>query len=707
MAASSAPSVSSAVSAFPRRLARTRRFALGVPRHFGVSPDGERVLFVRTGGGTDPVSLLWSYDTGPDGGERLLADPRRLAGGGTVPAAERARRERARERSEGVVGYAADRELRVAVFALGGALWAVRTDGGAPFPVTAAGPVTDPRPSPDGRLIAYVTGGALHVVGLDGTGDRPLAVPEEPEVTYGLSDYVSAESIGRLRGHWWAPDGDALLVARTDPRAVAVRYLTDPSDPSRKPRALRYPAAGTANAEVTLHLVTVDGRRTEVDWDRAAFEYVVDARWDTHGPMVTVQSRDQRTVRTLAVDPVTGATRPLDERRDPAWVQLVPGTPARTASGVSVGVVERDDTRGLRIGEALSPPGLQVHEVLGVDGERVLFTACEEPTERHLWAYDPTDGFLRISAEPGTHHGAIGGPTTVLASLTPGGGSVTVLRDGAPAGRIGSLAEDPGLTVAPRQLRLGERALRAALYLPSWYEPGERKLPVLLDPYAGAGAQQVVRARAWWACVSQWFAEHGFAVLVTDGRGTPGRGPAWEKAIRGDRFGPVLQDQFDALREAARHCPDLDLGRVAMRGWSFSGALAAAAVLHHPDVVHAAVAGAAPTDRRLYDTHWEERFLGHPDEEPENYTRNSLLGHAHKLRRPLLLIHGLADDNVAPAHMLRFSAELLAAGRPHRVLPLPGAGHVPTDEAVTEHLLRFQLDFLREALAELAPGLAD
>ncbi|GAA1323932.1 hypothetical protein GCM10009647_059140 [Streptomyces sanglieri] len=132
-------------------------------------------------------------------------------------------------------------------------------------------------------------------------------------------------------------------------------------------------------------------------------------------------------------------------------------------------------------------------------------------------------------------------------------------------------------------------------------------------------------------------------------------------------------------------------------GWSFSGYLAAAAVLRHPEIFHAAVAGAAPADRRLYDTHWEERFLGHPDVLPENYERNSLLSEAAGLTRPLMLVHGLADDNVAVAHMLRFSAALLAAGRPHTVLPLSGAGHRVVRSAAG-NLLLLERDFLKKSL---------
>ncbi|MCG3041329.1 prolyl oligopeptidase family serine peptidase [Streptomyces sp. S1A] len=686
---------------FPEQLARTRRFSLGVPRHPAVSPDGARVLFVRTGGGDDPVGRLWLWE---DGGERLLAAPHGADGGTRpVPPEERARRERARERSTGVVAYAADRELRRAVYALGGALWAVDTGGDAPFPVPAAGPVVDPRPSPDGELVAYVTGGALHVTGFGGGfgGDRCLAAPEGPSVTYGLTDHVSAESMGRLRGHWWAPDGRALLAARVDTSPVRRRWVCDPARPELPPRPMAYPAAGTPNAEVSLHLLALDGGRAEVVWDRAAFEYVVAADWDAHGPLVTVQSRDQRVLRVLAVDPATGATRVLHEQRDRHWVELVPGAPCRTASGLLVRAEESAGTRRLRVGDALTPEGLQVTGVLGADGDEVLFTGCEDPLEEHVWAMGPGAGCRRVSDGPGVHSAAAAGGTVVLDSLTPDGHTVTVLRGGRTVGRIASLAEEPVVTPRPLFPVHGARRLRSALFLPSGYDPGApgaRPLPVLLSPYAGPGMRLVVRTRTWWACVAQWFAEQGFAVLVTDGRGTPGRGPAWEKEIRGDQLTPVLEDQIDALRAAVAERPYLDTGRVAIRGWSFGGTLAAAAVLRHPEVFHAGVAGAAPTDQRMYDTHWKERYLGHPEREPENYERSSLLRDAHRLRRPLLLVHGTCDDNVAFAHTLRLSAALLAAGREHTVLPLSGAGHTGGDGTAAGRLLGFELGFLRGAL---------
>jgi dipeptidyl-peptidase-4 len=198
---------------------------------------------------------------------------------------------------------------------------------------------------------------------------------------------------------------------------------------------------------------------------------------------------------------------------------------------------------------------------------------------------------------------------------------------------------------------------------------------------------------------AQWIADQGYAVVKADGRGTGGRGPDWDRAIR-DEFATVaLEDQVEALHAVADLVPDLDLTRVGIMGWSFGGYLAALAVLRRPDVFHAAIAGAPVTDWRLYDTFYTERYLGRPDEAPEVYDRNSLLADAPGLTRPLLLIHGTADDNVVVAHTLRLSAALLEAGRPHDVLPLSGVTHMTPQDVVAENKLRLQVEWLDRALA--------
>ncbi len=696
------------IDEFPRQLASTRRFTLGVPRAVTVSRDGGRVLFLRTRGGQDPVTCLWQLDLTDGGGgrERLIADPAASwnVGPGDVPEAEQVRRERTRELAAGIVAYSADADCRTVVFAVDGRLWVLRDGEGphgladVPEPVPAADGVADPAIDPTGQRVAYVVDGALHVTELaDGTG-RLLAAPEHDEVSYGLPEHVAAESMYRYRGHWWAPDGQRLLVARVDNSPVRRWWIADPADPERPPRAVRYPVAGTANADVTLHVLRLDGSRTEVTWDRRGHEYLATAKWDSAGPLLSVQSRDQRTVMVLAADEVTGQATPLHTERDDIWVELVPGTPARVSAGDLVTVSDRDGSRRLVVGgAAVTPDGLHVKSVRGTDGDAVYFTATDErdPVEQHLWRYDPEQGLSRCSAGPGVHDGEVAGGTVVVLSRTEeGGGGQVAWRDGTRA-PIASLEAEPVLMPRITWLTLGARKLRAALLLPSWYRQGTR-LPVLASPYGGPAMQRVVRRRGASFCEDQWFAEHGFAVLVTDGRGTPGRGPEWSKSVFGDPFSAPLADQVDALEAIFAQFPDLDRSRVGIRGWSFGGALAAMAVLRRPDVFHAAVSGAATHDHRLYDTYWRERFLGLPQQNPAGYDRASTITWAASLARPLLLIHGMADDNVVVAHTLRMSAALLAAGRPHQVLPLSGSTHMPAD--LGSQLLHHELAFLAESL---------
>jgi dipeptidyl-peptidase-4 len=322
-----------------------------------------------------------------------------------------------------------------------------------------------------------------------------------------------------------------------------------------------------------------------------------------------------------------------------------------------------------------------------------------------LWGVFDGEGCEQLTFTPGVHSGQGASATLVVSSrsLDRDGAEVSVRVNGEHVATIGSFTEAPGITTSPALIRAGGDQLRTAVLLPTGHAPGSGKLPVLLDPYGGPHAQRVLASRDAFH-TSQWIADQGFAVVVADGHGTPGRGPAWEKAVAGDLATTVLDDQVTALHAAAERSPDLDLARVAIRGWSFGGYLAALAVLRRPDVFHAAIAGAPVTDWRLYDTHYTERYLGIEPSgaDADAYERSSLFADAASLSRPLLLIHGLADDNVVVAHTLRLSGALMAAGRPHTVLPLPGVTHMTPQEDVAENLLLLQMDFLRGALGMLA-----
>ena len=689
---------------FPRRYAATQRFSLGAPRSFAVSPDGARVVFVRTRGGADPIGCLWVLDV-DSGAERCVADPRLIGADPdeVLPPEERARRERARESAGGIVTYATDRDVTLAVFSLGGRVYTADLAGGAgardlPIP----GPVVSPSPDPTGSHIAFVRDSALWVANRDGSDERCIASEDDPLVTWGLPEFVAAEEMGRLRGFWWSPDGRRLAVARVDDAPVTPWYIGDPIDPALPPVEHRYPAAGTANADVSLHLVGLDGEATQVRWDRTALEYLAAVSWrETEGLIVVAQSRDQRRLCVLEVA-ADGATTMLGEEAHDVWVELIPGFPRRTGDGRIIHPIDEGTTRRIGIaGTPVTPEGLQVHSLLSASADRLTFTASgQDSTATAVFSCGLDGGDLHaLSAEDGVAAAVVGGPTTVLVqrSMDKVGATVAVRRADSVI-EIASYAEAPSLTLNASELTLGERGLRGLLLLPAGHDPVDGPLPVLLDPYGGPHAQRVVRSAAA-HLQSQWFADAGFAVLVVDGRGSPGRGPAWEQEVAGDLGTAPLEDQIDALMACAQQHPGLlDLERVAIKGWSFGGYLAALAVLRRPDVFAAAIAGAPVTDWSLYDTHYTERYLGHPATSGEAYRRSSLLDEAAALSRPLLIIHGLSDDNVVAAHSLRLSRALLEAGRPHTLLPLSGVTHMTPQEVVAENLLHLQLDFLRSAL---------
>lgn len=695
---------------YPRRNAVTQRFTLGAPRTIIVGRDGRQILFCRSTAGDDPVNRLWVLDL-PETEPRLLVDPPELLGGShvTLSAAERARRERAREGAGGIVTYNTHSDHGAVAFVLGGSLFLTDVASGETAELVTSGAPYDPRLSPDASMIAYCSAGEVRVTDRDGE-DRPVIGPgpDESGIAWGVAEFVAAEEMGRNRGHWWGPDGTSLLVTRVDTNPVDVWHISEPVDASRAPRSMPYPAAGTANAVVDLFVVSVDGSHDPIpiDWRGSEFEYLARADWSPNaGIYLSVQPRDQKTLAVLAADSATGAVTELDRWSDPGWVELVGGTPRRFGDHLITVRDDHDaDTRRLYVdGQPVTEPGLQVRAVNSVNPTGVMFTATTDSTEQHVHriGFDGTD-LVQLTTEPGVHRAVAGGSTIVITSSTfkDTRSTTTVIAAGGDRFVIETLAERPELDFNVSVMATTERELATALVLPADHDGSP--LPVLLDPYGGPHALRVQRARALFSA-SQWFADQGFAVIVTDGAGTPARGPRFEQQVVANLADPVLDDQVAALDAMAeRHGNLLDLGRVGIRGWSFGGYLAALAVLKRPDVFHAAVAGAPVTDWRLYDTHYTERYLGHPDSNPDAYARTDLTPLAAGLTRPLLLIHGLADDNVVAAHTFALSRALLEAGRPHQVLPLSGVSHMTPQESVAENLLKLQVAFLRQALAEPA-----
>ena len=630
-------------------------------------------------------------------------------------------------------------------------------------------PVLNPRIAPDGEHVLYTTGSYLMLVDIGGElGDRITAVygvsvededgnPAENTWKIGLAEFVAGEEMDRYDGFWWAPDSQHVLFESFDTADEPTWYISDPADPEKRADGRRYPRALTRNADVYLTVITlafdendryagITGN-ADVDWDREAYEYVAAVHWRRgHDPLVLVQNRRQTRDQVLEVavtadGAALGATRVLEEHANDQWIDLIHGTPAYTPDGRLVCPLNdmAADTNRLTVdGRPFTPAGWNVRAVLDVTDDDVLAVVQRAPeiaTEvPRAWAgsgaasdaeslfgghdarsFDVVsmgyDGSIApVTTDPGQWTASRGERGIVVSGRDMRSARAQMRHIlGEQSATISSTAAEPGFAPNVTFTRLGEHQLYTAIIAPSPSSPYAHadKLPVLMKPYGGPGFQQVVASQSfYWE--GQWWADQGFLVVTADGRGTTGRGPAWDRAIFENMKGVTLADQIEAvnaLPEAVSRLnadgrrpgvPAPDLDKVCMIGWSYGGFLSALAVLDAPNVFKAACAGAPPTDWTLYDTHYTERYLGL---DPDVYRRNGIVQDAPGLVRPLMLIHGFADDNVTIAHSLRLSQALMAAGRPHTFLPLTGITHMTNDETVAENLLTLQRDFLRDALA--------
>jgi dipeptidyl-peptidase-4 len=278
--------------------------------------------------------------------------------------------------------------------------------------------------------------------------------------------------------------------------------------------------------------------------------------------------------------------------------------------------------------------------------------------------------------------------------------TTTIYRgDGRLVGKLPSVAEEPGLVARTEIVHVGEgKGFYARVTRPRNFD-AKQKYPVLVDVYGGPHANTVDAALGGWL-MPQWLADQGFIVVSLDNRGTPRRGRDWERVIQGKFAEVPLNDQVEGLHALALRFPEMDLRRVGITGWSFGGYMSALAVLRRPDVFHAGVAGAPVTDWLDYDTHYTERYLGVPAVGDSVYPANSLIADAKGLKRPLLLIHGTADDNVFFRHSLRLADALTRAGKRFEFLPLAGFTHMVPEPAMAEQRWMRTVEFFRRNLPE-------
>src|SRR5262245_2679298 len=687
---------------FLEQYALPKGFTLGLPRKVRVSPGADAVLFLRSGP-RDYVQDLYSFDPAT-GAARVLVTVDAILGTAeeNLSPEELARRERTRTTSRGIVSYELSEDGTKILVPLSGRLFIVDRASGAVKEVRSrAGYPIDPQLSRDATRLACVRDGELYVTELASGAERRLTHGAEGSVSHGLAEFVAQEEMGRTHGFWWSPDGTLLAYQRTDTTGLETFYIADPMHPEKEPAAWPYPRAGKKNAEVTLGLIPARGGATTwVEWDRARYPYLALVSWERASPLaILVQNREQTEELLLAVDPRTGRTTTLLEERDPDWLNLEENVPRWLEDGSGfLWETERSGESRLELHardgslvRIVTPEGFGLRRLVDVDEARgeLYVIASAEPTEAQLFRLplDPARGAVAaLTTEPGLHDATFAkrfGAYVVTSNTLEGEVHSIVHRtDGTVAGELAAAAEEPPFAAnLERAILPGPRDFRAMVIRPRDFDE-VRRYPVLVHVYGGPGSQMVFSNRRAYL-LEQWYADHGFIVVAIDGRGTPARGRAWERATRGNFIDIPLEDQVNGLQQLGARYHEMDLSRVGIWGWSFGGTFAAMAVMRRPDVFQAGVAGAPVADFADYDTHYTERYLGLPETTPERSAACNVLTYCKELERPLLVIHGTADDNVYFMHSLKLADALFRAGKPFELLPLSNFTHMVPDPLVT------------------------
>jgi dipeptidyl-peptidase-4 len=716
-----------------RAMAQTRGYHLGAPAHATVTPDGSAVVFLRSAA-RDPKQSLYEMDV-RTGEVRLLASPEAvLKGPESLSPEERVRRERMRVRTTGFTSLELSHDGAHALVTLSGRLFVVdRATGKARELPTGAGAAIDPHFSPDGTRVAYVRDDDVYSIAIDSQGEsagvlharRPLAGGGEVRVTrgggehltHGLAEFVAEEELDRTRGFWWAPDGGRLLYEEADTKDVDVLSIADPFRPEQPPQRIAYPRPGHSNASLRFGIVpAAGGATTWVQWERARFPYVAQAAWPEGGPpLLFVLDRLQDVGQLLAVDVATGKTKVLVEEHDAAWVNVDPSVPRwlRDGSGFLWSSerggdwqLELRDAAGAHVRDLL-PPGWGYASVADVDekARTAVVVGSDDPTQAAAWvvSLDGTAAPVRLGKGAGVASVRFGRSHDRYVSSET---SLTALPrwfvrslDGTVAREIPATAEAPATLPAVELAEVGPERSRVAIVRPHGFRAGLR-YPVIDAAYGGPGVT-VVQQSALSFVRAQWMADATQAIVVAiDARGTPRRGRDWERALF-HKLGTVpLEGHVAALEALGAKYPELDLSRVGVFGWSFGGYFAALAVLARPDFYKVAVAGAPPADWRDYDTTYTERYLGLPNDNPKAYDDASLLTYARKPgpSRPLLIVHGTADDNVWFLNSVKLTDALERGGRPFSLLPLAGTTHMLLDPDLSETVWLRTAGTLREAL---------
>lgn len=687
------------------------------PRGVKLSPDGRWLTLLRNREGDRERYDLWGYDR--ESGEwRMLVDSEALGSGRALSEAEKMQRERARIGNlKGIVSYhwAADGES--ILVPLDGDLYLADLNGGVQRLTDSAAGELNPKLSDTGRYLSFVRDRRLWVGAL-GAEPSPVTPDEGELVTWGEAEFVAQEEMSRLTGYWWSPSDRRIAVARVDEEPVSVVTRAAIGATGTRTFEQRYPAAGEANADVRLFVIDPSGgNKVEVDLGPERDIYLARVDWAPDGETLYVQriDRGQTRIDMLKVDPATGASELMFSEVAAAghWVNLTDNY-RFLRDGSLIWWSERDGFGHLyRYDDGdwtqLTRGSWVVTKLVGVDQEdgRVYFGGTRDDVlTRQVYALDLNDpSQIELLTDPAYFNEATmdeKGKTLVVSRSSPDQPKQHYLADGQ-GNRIAWVEQnalDSDHPYAPflashREPRYGTITaddgsdLHWMMIAPQ-IEPG-KQYPVFFSHYGGPHNQSVTKS--WNGALPQLIADKGYIYFEIDNRGSANRGVEFEKQIY-RAMGSVEVDDQKAGAEYLKTLEFVDPERIALYGWSYGGYMTLKQLEADPGLYAAGVAGAPVTKWELYDTFYTERYMGTPQADAQAYAASAVIEDAGRISDPLLLIHGMADDNVVFENSSELIAELQAEAVPFEMMLYPGQTHSVRGPKISVHLWQTIFDFL-------------
>ncbi|WP_406851852.1 S9 family peptidase [Brevundimonas sp. BH3] len=702
-----------------------------VARGVSLSPDGELVAFLRSR--EDDVDVLDLWAAPVSGGEPFkLIDARALVpDAGELSEAEKARRERMRISQRGVVEYSWDEQGRYILAPLEGDVFlANRADGSVRRLTQTAADEIDAKVSPKGQFVSFVRDQNLFIQNLETGAEQAVTTEGKDLITWATAEFIAQEELDRDTGYWWSPNEKYIALQRTDESTVDVVPRLDISGGGASVVEQRYPRAGRPNAvvELFIHDVTT-GSRVQVDLGANKDIYLGRVNWASDGSVAYVQrlSRDQKTLDLLSVNPATGQSRVIASQTSNAWVPLTHNFKAlkdgnfiwsSEESGWNHLYLYNKDGRQIR---AITRGDYPVKSLDGVnqDTGEVFFTASmrdgrELPIEQQLFkaslkrTVNPTE----ITPRGGWWSASVNGTGTAYvgnysdlntpsqsALYTMDGKRVRWIEEnrlqaGHPFWPFNDRQQDPTFGT----LESDGHTLVWQMTTPPNFDPS-KTYPVVMQVYGGPSGGGV--KRAWQPATTQLLTEAGYIVFRLDNRGEGDRSAAFKQALYLKMGQPEIADQVIGANYL-RSLPYVDDSRIAMMGWSYGGFMSLMALTEPEMGLAAAISGAPPTEWGLYDTAYTERYMSTPEANVAGYAASDVNTRLDNLTGRLLLMHGMADDNVIFENTTRVLNALQEKSIPFETMLYPGQRHGIRGNDRQLHQWRTYLDFLDRTIGTRA-----